>query len=134
MNRWTARHLDELQSGLEPSEEVRAADRVVLAKARSRTPLGHADAAGFPIPGTIFILGVSNERLLFWKASKALARPIELAGGLPLAEVAAVRIVTRLWLTRVAVLLEAGPLLVAKPLWGRGSRDVAAAFADVRAP
>ena len=151
MNRWAARHLDELHAGLESGEEVRAADRVVLAKAKvetvrpsggasdallprvPRSALARADSSGFPIPGTIFVLGVSNERLLFWKASKALARPVELFGGLPLEEVAAVRVVKRLWLTRVAVLLEAGPILVAKPLWGRGSHDVAAAFAEVRA-
>ena len=132
MNRWAARHLDALQADLEPDEEVRAADRLVLSKARARTALGHADAAGFPVPGTVFVLGVSNQRLLFWKASKGMARPIELFGGLPLDEVAAVRVVTRLWLTRLAVLLEAGPLLVAKPLWGKGCRDVAAAFADAR--
>jgi len=132
VNRWAARHLDRLQVGLDEGEEVRAADRLVLSKARARTALGHADAAGFPVPGTIFVLGVSNERLLFWKASKGFARPLELAGGLPLDEVAAVRVVTRLWLTRIAVLLEAGPLLVAKPLWGRGSREVAAAFTEAR--
>jgi hypothetical protein len=132
VNRWAARHLDNLQIGLESGEEVRAADRVVLTKAKARSALAHADATGFPIPGTIFVLGVSNERLLFWKASKALARPVELVGGLPLGEVAAVRVVTRLWLTRVVVLLEAGPMLIAKPLWGRACRDVASAFDEVR--
>jgi hypothetical protein len=133
VNRWTARYLDRLQAGLEPGEQVSAADRVVLSKAGARTPLAHADASGFPIPGTIFVLGVSNERLLFWRASKAFARPVELAGGLPLTEVATVRVVRRLWITRIAVLLEAGPLLVAKPLWGRGVQDVSAAFAEARA-
>lgn len=134
MNRWAARHLDELRAGLESGEEVRAADRVVLAKARGRNPVAEADHSGFPIPGSIFVLGVSNERLLFWRASKAMARPIELVGALPLEEVAAVRVVRRLWISRIAVLLEAGPLLVAKPLWGRGVRDVSSAFAEVRAP
>lgn len=132
MNRWTERHLQRLQAGLEPGEAVRAADRVVLSKAASRSPVAVADAAGFPIPGAIFVLGVSNERLLFWRASKGLARPVELVGGLPLKEVAAVRVVRRLWVTRLAVLLEAGPMLVAKPLWGRGIRDIATAFAESR--
>jgi hypothetical protein len=132
VNHWTARHLQRLQAGLDPGEEVKAADRVVLSKAGSRIPVAAADAAGFPVPGSIFVLGVSNERLLFWRASKGMARPVELVGGLPLTEVAAVRVVRRLWITRLAVLLEAGPLLVAKPLWGRGVRDVANAFADAR--
>jgi hypothetical protein len=124
--------LDELQAGLEPGEHVRAAERVVLTKSRGRNTVAEADHSGFPIPGTIFVLGVSNERLLFWRASKAMARPLELSGALPLEEVAAVRVVRRLWISRLAVLLEAGPLLVAKPLWGRGVRDVSSAFAEAR--
>jgi hypothetical protein len=132
VNRWAARHFDTLQAGLEPGEELRAAERVVLTKSRGRNPVVEADHSGFPIPGTIFVVGVSNERLLFWRASKAMARPLELAGALPLKEVAAVSVVRRLWISRLAVLLEAGPLLVAKPLWGRGVRDVSAAVADAR--
>ena len=132
MNRWAARHLDQLQAGLEPGEDVRAADRVVLSKARGRNLVAEADHSCFPIPGTIFVLGVSNERLLFWRASTAMARPVELAGALPLGEVAAVHVVRRLWISRIAVLLEAGPLLVAKPLWGRGVRAVSSAFAEIR--
>ena len=44
---------------------------------------------GFPIPGPILVLGVTDQRAVFWRASQGMASPRELAGSFPLDEVAA---------------------------------------------
>jgi hypothetical protein len=111
-------------------------DRVRRGAARGRgsrhARLAVARELGFPIPGPVFVLGVSDRRVLFWKASAGAATPAELAGSFPLTEVAAIRSARRFGFVRLAVLLEAGPLLVVQPVWTRNLGDLADAFSAVR--
>lgn len=92
--------------------------------------LAVARELGLPLPGSTFVLGVSDRRLLIWRASTWLARPRELHSSVPIGEVAAIRAARRLGATRLAVLLDAGPMLVVQPLWSRGLSDLADAFAS----
>jgi hypothetical protein len=87
---------------------------------------------GLPVPGGIFVLGLSDQRLLFWKASVWLARPGPLEGALPIDDVAEVTVVRRLGKLRAAVVLGSGPLLIVQPLWERGLDDLETAYRSVR--
>ena len=156
MNRWAARHADALGRELEPGETLLAAHRVVVSGAeRGELDDGANDVAdaparwggrgaparrglnrrvsrareiGFDVPAGIFVFGVSDRRLLLWEATAALARPLRLAGSIPLNEVAVVRVVRRLGRVRLAVLREDRGMLVLGPLWSRRLQDLAAAF------
>jgi hypothetical protein len=102
--------------------------RAAKGKGSARVRLAVARDTGLPVPGAIFIIGLSDQRLLFWKASAWLARPGPLEGALPIGEVAEVTVVRRLGKVRAAVLLEAGPLLVVQPLWDRRLEDLETEF------
>jgi hypothetical protein len=111
-------------------------DRIRQSAARGRgarhARLAVARELGFPLPGAAFVLGLSDQRVLFWRASAGAGSPKELAGALPVGEVAAMRFARKLRATRLGVLLEAGPLLVVQPLWSRNLDELADAFAAVR--
>jgi hypothetical protein len=144
-----------LQRELEPGEELLAAHRVIVSGAEGELDDGsdevadgparwghggaperrglnrrvsHARDVGFDVPSGIFVLGVSNRRLLLWEATSALARPVRLAATIPLGEVAVMRVVRRLGRVRLAVLREDRAMLVLQPLWSRRLDDLATAF------
>ena len=134
-------------STIAPSERIEApdrnerwlrsrSDRIRHSAARGRgarhARLAVARELGFPLPGAAFVLGLSDQRVLFWRASAGVGSPLELAGALPIREVAAMRFARRLRATRLGVLLEAGPLLVVQPLWSRNLQELADAFATAR--
>jgi len=159
VSRWSDRHLETLELGLADGEQLLGAHRVVLDGAqmppldsadgqgadeptllwhrRASRPTGravlrhvhHARELGFELPGAIFVLGVSDQRLLLWRASTAFARPRELAGSMPLAAVADLLAIRRLGRVRIAVVLHDQSVLVARSLWGRGISDLATAYA-----
>ena len=140
MNRWTARHHRTLADALDPGESLLAAARVMITAAvvdeTARADRGsrskRAEAArelGFPVPGPIFVVALTDSRVLLVRASTWLGRPRELSGGIPLADVATVRAVRRLLAERLAIVLEDRSMLVVQPLWSRGLRDLDRAFA-----
>jgi hypothetical protein len=150
VNRWARRHATVLERDLDEDESLLAASRVVIVAAssiaisgdgraratRSRAPrparVKRARHLGFPLPASIFVLGVSDRRLLMWQTSPWLAMPRGLSASLHLNQVASVRALRRLGPTRLAVVLEHGSLLTVQPLWSRGLSDVATAFAAAR--
>lgn len=95
--------------------------------------LAVAREIGFPVPGSVFILGISDQRVLLWDATAGMASPKALEGSFPLADVASVQLVRRFGMMRLGVLLDAGPMLVVQPLWNRDLGDLATAFDSVRA-
>jgi hypothetical protein len=143
---WAARHAATLTEDLDDDEELLAAHRVevrgsvpdpvegerVMTRGSSRKRFMLATELGFALPGPVFVLGVSNLRVLFYRASPFLAAPLELESSLPLQDVATITFVRRAGRGHLAVLLETGPLLVVRSLWGRGLHDLAAAFATAK--
>ena len=99
MNRWASSHAAVLERDLDEGETLLAASRVVIVSATSVAtwgdvhppagdPLGRAPSRsrgprlarvararklGFPLPGSIFALGISDRRLLLWETSPLLA-------------------------------------------------------------
>jgi hypothetical protein len=108
--------------------------RAARGKGSSQLRLAVARELGLPVPGGIFILGLSDQRLLFWKATTWLARPGPLEGGVPLGEVAEVTVARRFGRIRAAVLLVAGPMLVVQPLWERRLQDLETAYREADGP
>ena len=74
------------------------------------------------------MLGVSDRHVLLWEATPALARPLRLAGSIPLDEIAVMRAMRHLGRVRLAVLREDRGMLVLGPLWSRRLQDLAVAF------
>ena len=161
MNPWARRHADQLERDLEDGETLLAANRVVLVSASSiaswdrplpASPSGRGSSAPlgtrrmaphsmklstarkleFPLPGWIFVLGVSDRRVLFWRASALLAAPRSLEASLPFAEVAAIRGLRRVGATRLSIVVNSGAMLIVQALWSRRLSDVGAAFDAAR--
>ena len=107
--------------------------RAAKGKGTSQLRLAVARELGLPVPGAIFILGLSDQRLLFWKASIWLARPGSIDGSVPIDEVSEITVARRLGKVRAAILLSAGPLLVVQPLWERALEDLESAYRELRA-
>lgn len=153
MNRWARRHIERLEEGLDEGEVLLGGNRVVLVSASSvatwgKAPatsvatrrlsphsmrLGFARRLGFPLPGWIFVLGVSSRRVLVWRATPVLAKPGTLAASWPLDEIAAVRALRRVGATRLSIVLTDGAMLVVQALWSRRIADLARAFDHARA-
>jgi hypothetical protein len=87
---------------------------------------------GFPAPSGIFVVGLSDRRLLVWKATSLLARPRELIDALPLGEIDDVEVVTRLGTKRLAVRLGTGAVVVLQPLWDRRVSGLSRVFAEAK--
>jgi hypothetical protein len=90
--------------------------------------VSRARELGFDVPAGIFVLGVSDRHVLLWEATPALARPLRLAGSIPLDEIAVMRAMRHLGRVRLAVLREDRGMLVLGPLWSRRLQDLAVAF------
>ena len=67
---WIERHRAALQATLEDGETLLDADRVTVSR-RRRVPRA--------LPQRAFILGVTERRIVAWRASTWLARPLEIA-------------------------------------------------------
>ena len=138
MNKWARRHAETLSAPLEEGETLLAADRVVMTavtKEEATTDRGNrgkrieaARSAGFPVPGPVFVVGITDRRLLLFRASTWLGRAGELAGEILLLDIATVRAVRRLRSERLAILLENRSMLVVQPLWRHRLRELEAAF------
>ena len=130
--RW---HEATLATALDDGEALLAARRVSLHRLASSasTRLGRpsVDAArrlGFPLPGRLFVLAVTTQRLLFFRTTALLARPSSTARSLPLDEVAAVRTIRMRGMRRTAVLLERGPIMFVASFWSGNLSELDAAF------
>lgn len=144
MNRWARRHAESLRAALDEDESLLAADRVVMTAVTredaTTTDRGNrgkrieaARAVGFPVPGPVFIVGITDRRLLLFRASTWLGRAGPLEGEIQLESIATVRAVRRLRSERLAILLENRSMLVVQPLWTRRLRDLQAAFESATA-
>jgi hypothetical protein len=120
----------ELDDGAEAVTDtpVRWGGRGAPARRGLNRRVSRARELGFDVPSGIFVLGVSDRRLLLWEGTAALARPQRLATSIPLADVAVVQVIRRLGRVRLAVLREDRGMLVLGPLWSRQLADLAAAF------
>ncbi len=86
MNAWAQRHREALESALEDGETLHGAERVVAAKRRRpdrRLPRGG------------FVIGVTDRRIVIWRSSTWLSRPLD---------------VVRSWSLHEGVTLSAAPL------------------------
>jgi hypothetical protein len=145
VNRWARRHVDTLHAPLDEGETLLAADRVVMTSVTkddaTTTDRGNrgkrieaARAVGFPVPGPVFVIGITDRRLLLFRASTWLGRAGELAGDLRLDSIATVRAVRRLRSERLAILLENRSMLIVQPLWRHRLRELQAAFESATTP
>jgi len=125
VNRWAARHASALQADLDEDERLLVAVRVAVAR-RSRA------AQSFPLPGRIFVLGLSARRLLFWRASRWFGHPERLATSVPLDQVTGLALVHRLVSSRLRVTLATGSMLLLEPTWGGSVRALSDTYAAVR--
>jgi hypothetical protein len=161
VNAWARHHAQQLERDLAAGETLLGANRVVLVSASSIAtwpgpmvdpgPAGRTDAPlatrrlaphrlklstarrlGFPLPGWIFVLGVSDRRLLLWRATPLLASPHEFASSVAFEDIAAVRALRRLGPTRMSIVLDRGSMLVVQALWSRQLATLAAAFEHAR--
>ena len=144
MNTWARRHAETLRAPIEEDETLLAADRVVMTAVTredaTTTDRGNrgkrieaARAVGFPVPGPVFVIGITDRRLLLFRASTWLGRAGPLEGEIPLENIATVRAVRRLRSERLAILLENRSMLVVQPLWRRRLRELQAAFESATA-
>ena len=127
-----------LRAPLEEGETLLAADRVVMTAVTrddATTNRGNrgkrieaARAVGFPVPGPVFVIAITDRRLLLYRASTWLGKAGAMEGEIQLQSIATVRAVRRLRSERLAILLENRSMLVVQPLWRRRLRDLEAAF------
>ena len=143
MNSWARRHAETLRAPLEEGETLLAADRVVMTAVTrddATTDRGNrgkrteaARAAGFPVPGPVFVVAITDRRLLLFRASTWLGRAGALEGEVQLASIATVRAVRRLRSERLAILLDNRSMLVVQPLWRHRLRELQSAFESATA-
>jgi hypothetical protein len=155
MNAWARHYADVLTADLDEGETLLGANRVVVVSAsrvevpdRSAAPeadrpavprIGFrrpailtARANGFALPAKIFVLGVSDRRVLVWRSTPMLARPQALFASYPIHQIASIRRRRRIGATRVSIVLDSGALIVVQALWSRHLGDLATAFTSVR--
>ena len=155
MNAWARHYADALTADLDDGETLLGANRVTVASAskvevptrvatarpgqppvrrrgRKLPPVVVARANGFSVPGLIFILGVSDRRLLIWKSSALLAKPRELMTSYPLTRIASITRHRRIGPTRASIVLDDGTLVVVQALWSRHLGELATAFTAAR--
>lgn len=162
LNRWARRHRDDLVDELEEGEELLAAGRVLIGTVRpppsvaaereiehglgpmlagrqrrriARTTRGKVRAAhqaGFPAPGPLFVLGVTNRRIVIWRPSSLLGRPAGIITEFPVRDISAMRLVRRLGPSRLALTLPSGAIVVLQNLWCRALPAIAAAHVEAK--
>jgi hypothetical protein len=125
VNRWADQHAAALAAELDDGEQLLVAARVALAR-RSRA------GATFPVPGRIFVLGLSDRRLLFWRASRWFGRPGTLATSVEMDQVVSLDPVRRLGTLRLRVTLATGSVLLLEPTWGGSVRALGDTFQALR--
>jgi hypothetical protein len=125
VNRWADHHGAILQADLQDGEQLLVAARVAVAR-RS------AGMATFPVPGRVFVLGLSERRLLFWRASKWLGRPGGLMTSVELDQVASLDRVSRFGSPRLRVALATGSVLLLESTWGGSVRTLRDTFQALR--
>lgn len=127
MNRWARRNGSSLEPALARGETLLAACRVSL--------VGGVDLArrlGLPVPTRMFVLGITDRRLVLWRATTWLAVPGAESGSVPLSQVAAMRATWRLGPRRLLILFENGATVKLNPMWGGHVRDLESAFRAAR--
>lgn len=127
MNRWARRSRSRLEAALADGETLLAACRVSL--------VGGVDLArrlGLPAPARLFVLGITDRRMLMWRTTTWLAAPGAESGSVPLSRVAAMRATWRLGPRRLLILFESGETVSVNPMWGGHLRDLEAAFSRAR--
>jgi hypothetical protein len=78
----------------------------------------------FPVPGRVFVLGLSDHRLLFWRASRWLGRPGELMTSVEMDQIANLELVRRLGSPRLRLTIATGSILLLEPTWGGSVRTL----------
>jgi hypothetical protein len=137
---------DTPESGLalEPGEEVRARARVsfrgalgatsrsTFSLASGRTRLhafdvweAQARQGGFPTAGPEMLLGVTDRRLLVWRTSFVLARPLEIADAMPVERIVDLSVVRHGFIVGVAFVLENGTIVEVEAMRGRALQHFA---------
>jgi hypothetical protein len=112
---------------LQDGEELLVAARVAVARRSGAL-------ATFPLPGRIFVLGLSDRRLLFWGASKWFGRPRPLATSVALDQVIGVDLVRRVGGPRLRVTLATGSIMLLESTWGGSVRALSDAFFALQNP
>jgi hypothetical protein len=125
VNSWARRHQAALTAPLDPGETLTVACRVALAR---RSP-----PTGFPAPGKVFVLGITDRRVVLWRTTPVLARPAGLATSVPFTNLASVAVVRRLGRSRLRVALGSGPVALLEPMWGGSLTAIAAVAAALGA-
>ena len=88
--------------------------------------------ATFPVPGRVFVLGLSDRRLLFWRASKWFGRPRDLTTSVDLDQVASLDRISRFGSPRLRVALATGSILLLESTWGGSVRTLRDTFHALR--
>jgi hypothetical protein len=133
-------------AGLEPDEQVRARARVSFRGAlgaTSRATLSmsagrnrmrafdaweaNARAGGFPTAGPEMLLGVTDWRLIVWRTSFFLARPLEIAEDMPVERIVDLSVVRHGLVTGVAFVLHNGTIVEIEAMRTRPLRKLAEA-------
>jgi hypothetical protein len=95
-----------------------------------------ARAAGFPVDGPEMMLGVTDRRLIGWRTSFFLGRPIEITASLPVDHIVDVSAVRHGLVTGVAFVFGDGSIVEVEALRGRRlrvlAREVGTAIAERR--
>jgi hypothetical protein len=125
VNRWADQHAAALGAGLDDGEQLLVAARTAVARRRG-------GGSTFPVPGRVFVLGLSDRRLLFWRASKWIGWPRELMTSVDLDQVTALDLVRRLGSPRLRVTLATGSILLLEPTWGGSVRALSDTFQALR--
>jgi hypothetical protein len=127
VNRWADQHASSLLAGLEDGEQLLVAARVAVARRRG-------GSSTFPVPGRIFVLGLSERRLLFWRASRWAGRPGDLTTSVEMDQVTGLELVRRLGSPRLRLVLATGSILLLEPTWGGSVRVLTDTFQALRSP
>jgi hypothetical protein len=134
-------------AGLEPDEQLRARARVSFRGAlgaTSRATLSmsagrnrmrafdawesNARAGGFPTAGPEMLLGVTDRRIVVWRTSFFLARPLEIADAMPLEQIVDLTVVRHGLVTGVAFVLQNGTIVEIEAMRSRALRKLADAI------
>jgi hypothetical protein len=150
VHRWAQRHRELLESELDDGEVLVDANRALLVSAgkvdleggrgggvravrhrRGQKALAAA-RTHVQLPARFFVLAVTDRRLIVWRATRAFARPLDVATTIPSATVASLRAGRRFAPDRLHLVLTDGAHLQLRAL-GRGRLDhLADAFTAAR--